>query len=99
MLSTLSSFTHIINSFEILVQDDRSDWSKTKAQLILKDNSVLFLREISIDGFLFDYLHHWQSAQELVINRKDNAAYYLYMETFPHHKHIGTENNRVDVLD
>ena len=93
MLSTLSSFTHIINCFEILVQDIRSDLSKTKVKLILKAYSVLFLREIIIDGFLFDYSYHWQSAQGLLIIRWDNAAHYPYLETFPHHKYIGTENN------
>ncbi len=93
MLSTLSLFTNIITTFEILVQDNRSDLSKTNVKLILKDNSVLFIREIIIDNVLFDYSYHWQSANGLLIIRWDNAPHYPKLQTFPHHKHIRSESN------
>ena len=54
MLSTLSSFSDCISSFEILLQETRSDLSKTKIKVDLMNGSVIFLREIIIQNVLFD---------------------------------------------
>ena len=92
MLSTLALFVDCIESFEFLLQENRSDLSKTKIKVSLKDNSVLFLREIIITNVLFDYSYHWQSESGVLIIRWDNAAHYPDIATFPHHKHVGEEN-------
>lgn len=93
MLSTLSLFAEYIISFEVLLQETRSDLSKTKIRVVLKDHSVLFLREIIITDLLFDYSYHWQTEQGVLIIRWDNAAHYPFISTYPHHKHIAEENN------
>jgi hypothetical protein len=93
MLQTLSIFSDYIISFEVLLQETRSDLRKTKIKLLLKDNSVLFIREIIIDNKLFDYSYHWQTEQGKLKIRWDNAAHYPDISTFPHHKHVDDENN------
>jgi len=92
MFSTLSLFTDCIISFEFLFRETRSDLNKTKMKVTLKDNSILFLREIIINNTLFDYSYHWQTEQGSLIIRWDNAAHYPDIATHPHHKHIGSEN-------
>lgn len=43
MFSTLFLYTNCIVSFELLLQENRSDLHKTKMKITLKDNFVLFL--------------------------------------------------------
>jgi hypothetical protein len=92
MLSTLSLFADCITSFELLFQETRSDLSKTKIKLSLKDSPVIFLREIIISNVLLDYSYHWQNEQGELIIRWDNAAHYPNITTYPHHKHVGSEH-------
>lgn len=93
MLSTLSQFSNFIVSFEILVQETRSDLKKWKIKVVLKDGSIIFLREIIIHAILLDYSYHWQKIDGSLIIRWDNAAYYPDITTHPHHKHVGSETN------
>ncbi len=93
MVSTLLQFADCIVFFEILLQESRSDLTKTKAKAELPNGSFIFLREVSIQNILFDYSYHWQSADGSLIIRWDNAAHYPSIPTHPHHKHVGTETN------
>ncbi len=93
MISTLVQFADCIVSFDILMQETRSDLTKTKAKAGLPDGSVIFLREIVIQNTLFDYSYHWQNADGTLIIRWDNAAHYPSISTHPHHKHVANEAN------
>lgn len=93
MLSTLAQFSNCIVSFEILVHETRSDLTKTKVKVVLKDSSVIFLREIIIQTVLLDYSYHWQKGDGSLIIRWDNAAHYPNITTHPHHKHVGSVTN------
>ncbi len=93
MLSILSLFTEYIRSFEILLQESRSDLTKTKIKVVLINGTVIFLREIIIQNILFDYAYHWQNVDNTLIIRWDNAAHYPEISTHPHHKHVGIDTN------
>lgn len=93
MLSTLAQFSNCIVSFEVLVHETRSDLTKTKVKVVLKDSSVIFIREIIIQNVLLDYSYHWQKDNGYLIIRWDNAAHYPDITTHPHHKHVGSETN------
>lgn len=93
MLSILAQFSNCILSFELLSHETRSDLTKTKIKVVLKDGSVIFLREIIIQTILHDYSYHWQNDDGSLIIRWDNAAHYPDISTHPHHKHVGSEIN------
>lgn len=93
MLSTLSHYADLFTSFEVLLQETRSDLSKIKIKLGLIDGSLLFLGEVNIKDVLFDYSYHWQTREGTLIIRWDNAAHYPGIATHPHHKHIENENH------
>lgn len=93
MFATLTLFEDIIATVEILLQEQRIGFSKTKLKVILKNGSVIFLREIIIKNVLFDYSYHWQLNDNTLIVRWDNAAHYPEISTFPHHKHVAIETN------
>lgn len=93
MLSTLLQFADCIQSYQILMQENRSDLSKLKIKVTLIDGTLLFLREIEIENMLFDYSYHWQEQNGSLIIRWDNAAHYPNISTYPHHKHVQNEIN------
>lgn len=93
MISILSQFTDCISSFEVLIQETRSDLTKVKVKAGLIDGSFIFLREIAIQNVLLDYSYHWQKADGQLVIRWDNAAHYPSIPTHPHHKHVGDDNN------
>jgi len=51
------------------------------------------LGEIIIQDVLFDYSYHWQSPDDSLIIRWDNAAHYPMITTYPHHTHVASESN------
>jgi len=62
---------------------------KIKAELM--DGSVLYIREFVSDEE-YSYSFQWQKNGNLLI-RWDNAPHHRHLETFPHHKHVGSKDN------
>ena len=62
---------------------------KIRAELI--DGSVLYLREF-LSGAEYNYSFQWQKNGELIV-RWDNAPHHRGIETFLHHKHVGSQDN------
>ena len=59
---------------------------------ILKDKSVLYIKDyLFMDGSR-KYSYHWQNEQGNLIARWDNAAHWPDVATFPHHVHLGSED-------
>jgi len=60
----------------------------------LEDNSELYIREyVDEEEEERNYSYHWQSRDEKLIIRWDNAPYHKNIRTYPHHKHI---NDKVE---
>jgi len=57
-----------------------------KCNVLLIDNSELFIEEKLMDGIL-EYSYHWQDERKKLIKRWDNAPHYKEISTFPHHIH------------
>ena len=56
--------------------------------LILKDDSVLAIKDyLFLDGKR-KYSYHWQNKAGKLLIRWDNADHWKDLSTFPHHKHI-----------
>ncbi len=82
-----------VASHEIL---DYKKWDRGfyyKLRIVFKDSSVLFAREY-VDELQRDYSFHWQSSENKMLIRWDNAPHYKDLLTFPHHKH--TEDRVVE---
>ena len=63
---------------------------RLKVNMSFTDGSVLFIKEIMIDGQQRKYAYHWQDHQRQLICRWDNAPDWPDVSTFPHHKHLPT---------
>ncbi|MEZ0541938.1 toxin-antitoxin system TumE family protein [Fibrella arboris] len=59
------------------------------------DQSVLFVREnYVLNSGWIDYSYHWQTADNQIIHRWDNA-HPVFLPTSPYHQHQGSEENVV----
>jgi len=81
----------VIKSYEILDYKEGGSFYFLKIKAVLVDGSVLHIREfVSEDEY--NYSFQWQKDGNL-ITRWDNAPHHKDIETFPHHKHVGSKDN------
>ncbi|WP_420266837.1 toxin-antitoxin system TumE family protein [Candidatus Magnetominusculus dajiuhuensis] len=76
-----------IASYEVMDYKKWDRGSYSKLRIVFNDSSVLFVREY-VDELQRDYSFHWQSSDDAMIIRWDNAPHYKELLTFPHHKHM-----------
>lgn len=81
-----------------------------RADVLLTDGGRLHFREyvdVSQSVQRLTYAYQYMTQDQRLIFRYDNVAHHPQIETYPHHKHVGTEDNVVpssaptlaDVLD
>ena len=77
----------IVKSFE--VQEFRQKFSSfyLKLKIVFVDNSILFTKEY-FDTQSRNYSFHWQTNDEKLIIRWDNAPHHKNISSYPHHQHI-----------
>ncbi|MDL1964916.1 MAG: DUF6516 family protein [Deltaproteobacteria bacterium] len=78
----------IVQKFEVL---DHKRWRSgryIRLKIMLKDKSILFVREY-LDENERNYSFHWQDKNDRLIIRWDNAQHHKDIKTYPHHKHTG----------
>lgn len=73
---------------KILIEDFR--YGKTfqfiKIKAILKDSSILYIREYqSLNDVQYSY--HWQTRDGKLLSRWDNSPFHPEISTHPHHRH------------
>ena len=81
----------VIKSYEILDYKEGGSFYFLKIKAVLVDGSVLHIREF-VSEEEYNYSFQWQRNGNLII-RWDNAPHHRGIETFPHHKHVGSKDN------
>ena len=94
MLPTLEKYRAIIRDYKISVFEEAGASFRVRAIVFLIDGSELYVRETLIGGEKRKYAYHWQSSDDHLLVRWDNAPDWD-VETFPHHKHVGEQVNVV----
>lgn len=90
MLRTIERYAHIISKYRIIKFEQFGENLRFIAEFELKNNTILYAREIIIEGKKRKYSFHWQNLDGERIIRWDNAPDWD-VETFPHHKHVGDD--------
>lgn len=84
---------------EISIDQDKpdNDQGEFQAKIQFYDQSSLkaFERVSLEDGTIIkdDYSYHYQKSDNDLIFRYDNAPHHPEIETHPHHKHVGSDEN------
>jgi len=84
----LKKFRHIIIDFRVRKFRRLKNGHEFIAELVLKDDSCLIIKDyLFLDGTR-KYAYHWQNKERKLIIRWDNAPHWKNNSTYPHHKHI-----------
>ncbi len=74
-----------------------------EGEIRFTDNSFLhFIEFVNVkEGVnIYKYSYHYQDKAEKIVFRYDMAPHHKEIKTFPHHKHLGSENeNRGSTLE
>ena len=97
--STINSRQEI--KVELMESSDNSEeadeLSKFNAKLRFYDESQLEAFEALLEEYRrvvkSRYSYHYQNSEGKLIFRYDNAPHHPEVETFPHHKHVGSDEN------
>ena len=88
MLKLLAKYSDVISSYKISRFEHFGRNLRFRAELILTDNTILYVRETVLSMSIRKYSYHWQDRRGKLIMRWDNAPDWD-VETFPHHVHVG----------
>jgi len=91
MLKFLSKYSDIISSYKISKFEHFGQILRFRAELILTDDTILYIRETILSISIRKYSYHWQDRHGKLIMRWDNAPDWD-VETFPHHLHVGKDD-------
>lgn len=94
MEEILAAYTHLIRDHRILADRHDNQVSEYKARLTFLDGSLLEFTEIRIFGLQKrKYSFQWMTSEFGLLIRWDNALHHRHIPTFPHHRHVGDEQN------
>lgn len=72
----------------------RIDYHACKLMVVLTDGSSLRINEQYRQGALEQYAYYWLAPDDQLRVGWDNAPHHRELFTFPHHKHVGSQENR-----
>ena len=78
-----------VRSFDVIEHRIWRNGSYLRLRILLRDGSELHSREF-VDETERKYSFHWQSANEEMLARWDNAPHYPALPTHPDHKHVAS---------
>jgi hypothetical protein len=105
MLDLIARHEHHIKSFQVFLYEQEGELFRFKAELQLKDDSKIFIKEYVFRNNERKYAYHWTDTSGNLICRWDNASHWPDISTFPHHKHLSSgvhessETSFPDVLE
>jgi len=92
---TLTKFQEIISSIDSLSNELIRQLEIYKCKIILIDGSNLRILEKYAHGELVYYSYYWLSAFDDLILGWDCAPHHHEIESFPHHQHVGSQQNAI----
>ena len=72
----------------------RVDYHAFKLKVTLTNGSTLRISEQYYRDTLEQYACYWLDADNRLLIGWDNAPHHYHLPGFPHHKHVGSQDNR-----
>lgn len=92
-LSVIDRFSAIIIDLQSKIIDTgNKNICRVEIEFINKSRLSVYYSENLIKNNV-KYSYHWQSDDNKLIARWDNASHHFSIATFPHHQHLGAEEN------
>lgn len=93
ILTELRKFEKYIDSYTFTQYEQNGNNLRLKMIINFTDKSKVFIKEIVINGNKRKYGYNWINKDNELICRWDNAPDWTEIVTFPHHKHVRSEQN------
>ncbi|RYF73199.1 MAG: hypothetical protein EOO39_10820 [Cytophagaceae bacterium] len=94
MESILLPYSQWIADWYVIEEIDTTNLSYRKAMITFTDGStVAVFEKLHRRDNHFRYGYQWQTADDTLIIRWDNALHFPAIGTYPNHQHIGSETN------
>jgi hypothetical protein len=90
----IASIWSILAEFVVEVAIPRVDYHAFKLKVIRADGSTLRISEQYYRDTLEQYAYYWLDANNRLLIDWDNAPHHHHLPSFPHHKHVGSQDNR-----
>jgi len=84
----------ILGEFVVDVAVQRADYDAFRLVVILGDESTIRISEQYHGDVLEHYAYYWLDANDHLLIGWDNAPHHTHLPSFPHHKHVGSQDNR-----
>ena len=100
----IQTYRELVERVERFSFQEEEQVAQLRARLRIFDGTILWVREIYVDGQFETYSYYWLRSDESVMIGWDNAPHHQEIDTFPHHKHLAgriepsAERNLPDVL-
>lgn len=94
MNELIDSFSHIIESYKVLLDRENPKFTELKIRVAFIDQSILEYTEVNVIPLSKrKYAFQWMKADYQLLVRWDNALHHPHIATHPHHKHVDDEKN------
>ncbi|GHB57376.1 toxin-antitoxin system TumE family protein [Persicitalea jodogahamensis] len=94
MKELIDSFAHIIDSYEVLKDQENPKITELKIRIFFIDQSILEYTEVNvIQPTKRKYSFQWMKPDYKLLVRWDNAFHHPHIATHPHHNHVNEEKN------
>lgn len=89
----IASIWSILAEFVVEITVLRVDYHAFRLKTTLSDGSVLWISEQYYHDIVERYAYYWLDADNLLLIGWDNAPHHTHLPGFPHHKHVGSQDN------
>lgn len=90
----ITSLWSILDEFVLAITVQRVDYHAFRLKVTLTDGSAIRISEQYDRGTLEQYAYYWLDANDDLIIGWDNAPHHVHLPSFPHHKHVGSQDDR-----
>jgi hypothetical protein len=90
----ITSIWSILAEFVVEITARRVDYHAFKLRVTLADGSTIRISEQYYRDALEQYAYYWLDAGDRLLIGWDNAPHHSHLPGFPHHKHVGSQDNR-----
>ena len=90
----IASIWSILAEFVVEVAVPRVDYHAFKLKVVLADGSTIRISEQYYRDTLEQYAYYWLDVNNCLLIGWDNAPHHPHLPSFPHHKHVGTQDSR-----
>jgi hypothetical protein len=93
VFNILRKFQDIISTIEVIKHEIEENQIRTYLKLELTDGSQLIIKDYKFIDNKRKYAYHWMDGDGNLRIRWDNTEHWKMISTFPHHKHVGNDEN------